>query len=92
MISWCFTPHVFSICKDMFNTFLQKIIHQPKAEIYVVDVGAEFIKTPGNVLKVIPTHSEWFGVTYKEDAPGVESSINALVASGAYPQSLWGNV
>ena len=89
---WCFTPHVFSICKDMFNTFLQKNIHQPKAEIYVVDVGAEFIKTPGNVLKVIPTHSEWFGVTYKEDAPGVESSINALVASGEYPQSLWGNV
>lgn len=89
---WCFTPHVFSICKDMFNTFLQKNIHQPKAEIYVVDVGAEFIKAPGNVLKVIPTHSEWFGVTYKEDAPGVESSINALVASGEYPQSLWGNV
>ncbi len=89
---WCFTPYVFSICKDMFNTFLQKNIHQPKAEIYVVDVGAEFIKTPGNVLKVIPTHSEWFGVTYKEDAPGVESSINALVASGEYPQSLWGNV
>jgi UTP-glucose-1-phosphate uridylyltransferase len=89
---WCFTPYVFSICKDMFNTFLQKNIHQPKAEIYVVDVGAAFIQIPGNALKVIPTHSEWFGVTYKEDAPGVESNINALVARGEYPQSLWENV
>ncbi len=89
---WCFTPYVFSICKEMFNTFLQKNINQPKAEIYVVDVGAEFIKMPDNALKVIPTHSEWFGVTYKEDAPGVESNINALVGKGEYPQSLWGTV
>jgi UTP-glucose-1-phosphate uridylyltransferase len=87
---WCFTPYVFSICKEMFNTFLQKHIHQPKAEIYVVDVGAAFIKMPDNVLKVIPTDSEWFGVTYKEDAPGVEKNIKALVAQGEYPRSLWG--
>ena len=73
----------------MFNTFLQKNLNQPKAEIYVVDVGAEFIKMPDNALKVIPTRSEWFGVTYKEDAPGVESNISALVAKGEYPQSLW---
>ena len=86
---WCFTPYVFSICKEMFNTFLQKHINQPKAEIYVVDVGAAFIKMPDNVLKVIPTDSEWFGVTYKEDAPGVEKNIKALVAQGEYPRSLW---
>lgn len=89
---WCFTPYVFSICKDMFDSFLQKNIHQPKAEIYVVDVGAEFIKMPDNGLKVIPTSSEWFGVTYKEDAPGVEKSITQLVSNGDYPASLWGAV
>lgn len=86
---WCFTPHVFSICKEMFNIFLKKNINQPKAEIYVVDVGAAFIQTPGNVLKVVPTASKWFGVTYKEDAPGVEKEIRALVEQGEYPQSLW---
>lgn len=86
---WCFTPYVFSICKEMFNTFLQKNLDQPKAEIYVVDVGAEFIKMPDNNIKVIPTDSEWFGVTYKEDAPGVAGNINALVAKGEYPQRLW---
>lgn len=86
---WCFTPYVFSICKSLFDQFLQERIHESKAEIYVVDVGAAFIKMPDNALKVIPTHSEWFGVTYKEDAPGVESNIQALVKNGEYPASLW---
>lgn len=86
---WCFTPYVFSICKDMFDEFLQHNIDQPKAEIYVVDVAAKFITQPDNVLKVIPTKAEWFGVTYKEDAPVVEASINSLVTRGEYPESLW---
>ena len=87
---WCFTPSVFEICQTMFDSFVKKNINNPKAELYVVDVGAEFIRVPGNVLKVIPTSAEWFGVTYKEDAPGVEASIRSLVTSGEYPQSLWG--
>jgi len=86
---WCFTPYVFSICKEMFEAFLQNNLHQPKAEIYVVDVAAKFITLPDSVMKVIPTQSEWFGVTYKEDAPVVENSINTLVTRGEYPQSLW---
>ena len=38
---------------------------------------------------VIPTASEWFGVTYKEDAPAVEKSLHALIAKGEYPERLW---
>ncbi|MCC6288167.1 MAG: nucleotidyltransferase [Chitinophagaceae bacterium] len=86
---WCFTPYVFSICKEMFDEFLKKNLSQPKAEIYVVDVAAKFITLPDSVMKVIPTKSEWFGVTYKEDAPEVENSINTLVNKGEYPASLW---
>ena len=86
---WCFTPYVFSICKEMFEDFLTKNINQPKAEIYVVDVAAKFITLPDSAMRVIPTKSEWFGVTYKEDAPVVEANINALVNNGEYPKSLW---
>lgn len=73
----------------MFESFLEKNLHQLKAEIYVVDVAAKFITLPDSALKVIPTQSEWFGVTYKEDAPEVEKNIKALVAQGEYPNSLW---
>lgn len=86
---WCFTPHVFSICKELFDTFLKTNLHQPKAEIYVVDVAARFITMPGNVLKVVPTAAKWFGVTYKEDAPDVKNNINALISKGEYPERLW---
>ncbi len=86
---WCFSPYVFSICKELFDAFLEKNLHQPKAEIFVVDVAAHFITQPDNVLKVIPTDAAWFGVTYKEDAPQVEKEIRSLVEKGVYPPSLW---
>jgi hypothetical protein len=37
----------------------------------------------------VPTRSTWFGVTYKEDAPMVAKSLNALIEAGEYPESLW---
>lgn len=86
---WCFTPYVFTICKELFDEFLKTNLNQPKAEIFVVDVAANFITLPDNALKVLPTDAAWFGVTYKEDAPDVKREIEALVSSGAYPPSLW---
>jgi hypothetical protein len=35
-------------------------------------------------VRVIPTNSDWFGVTYREDRPRVVESIAQLVSSGAY--------
>jgi hypothetical protein len=39
-------------------------------------------------VKVLPTTGAWFGVTYPEDKPRVMESVRALIASGAYPESL----
>jgi hypothetical protein len=41
------------------------------------------------VIKIIPTSSQWFGVTYKEDAPEVKESLDELVKAGEYPPELW---
>ena len=40
-------------------------------------------------VEIIPTTSSWFGVTYKEDAPFVEKSLNDLIKKGEYPERLW---
>jgi hypothetical protein len=37
----------------------------------------------------VPTTAQWFGVTYKEDAPAVKASLDALINAGEYPTSLW---
>ena len=35
-------------------------------------------------VRVIPTKAIWFGVTYKEDRPGVVESLRRLHAEGIY--------
>jgi hypothetical protein len=48
-----------------------------------------YINNGKGKIKVIPTSSQWFGVTYKEDAPNVKESIRALIETGVYPANLF---
>jgi dTDP-glucose pyrophosphorylase len=86
---WCFDLSVFSYIKDLFHQFLRENINDPKSEFFIPIVADAFIKQKRGVIKVIPTSSQWFGVTYKEDAPAVRQSVKALIDSGEYPTSLW---
>jgi MobA-like NTP transferase domain len=85
---WCFDPSFFSYTQKVFREFLQQNINDPKAEFFIPIVGDRFIHE-GGTIEVIPTSSEWFGVTYKEDAPAVEKSLHALIKAGEYPERLW---
>lgn len=86
---WCFHPSIFAISQVMFLEFVQANAGNPKAEFFIPIVADEFSRTGKGVIPVIPTSSEWFGVTYKEDAPSVQASLDALVAKGEYPDNLW---
>lgn len=85
---WCFHPSFFDYTQKVFREFLQKNIDDPKAEFFIPIVADRFIKE-GGTIEVIPTASEWFGVTYKEDAPEVEKNLRELVNKGEYPERLW---
>lgn len=85
---WCFHPAFFGYTQKVFREFLQNNINDPKAEFFIPIVADRFIKD-GGTIEVIPTSSEWFGVTYKEDAPQVEKSLRALIENGEYPERLW---
>ena len=86
---WCFSPSIFPYSEKLFNDFLGKNLGNIKSEFFIPIVADEFIGSGNGVIKVIPTSAQWFGVTYKEDAPGVKASLDALVASGEYPTALW---
>lgn len=86
---WCFHPSIFNFIEEEFKIFLAKNSSDPKAEFLIPFTADQFIKKGLGVIKVLPTDAQWFGVTYKEDAPVVTESINKLVNSGAYPQKLW---
>lgn len=88
---WCFSPAAFDYSEKLFHKFIKEKGTVPKSEFFIPIVGDQFIKEEGCAIKVVPTDAQWFGVTYKEDAPVVQESINQLVASGAYPEALWPN-
>ncbi len=86
---FCFGPSYIDMCAEEFDAFLDKNIDSPKAEFLIPTMADRFIKSGRGVLQMIPTSAKWFGVTYKEDAPVVKASVDALVASGEYPANLW---
>jgi Nucleotidyl transferase len=86
---WCFDSFVFPFIEKIFREFLAKSGQDPKSEFFIPIIGDRFIHEGKGQIKIIPTASSWFGVTYKEDAPGVQESINNLVAGGEYPAKLF---
>jgi UTP-glucose-1-phosphate uridylyltransferase len=86
---WCFHPSLFDFLEKEFSEFLKQNINNSKAEFLIPHSADRFIKTGKGVIKVIPTAAQWFGVTYKEDAPVVQRKLDALVKDGAYASSLW---
>ena len=85
---WCFDPSFFSYTQNIFASFLEQYGKELKSEFFIPIVADQFIKE-GGTIEVVPTSSLWFGVTYKEDAPFVQQSLNKLIKDGEYPSSLW---
>jgi len=86
---WCFHQDSFEYIQQLFQKFLKENADNPKAEFFIPIVGDAFIKDKNGKIKVIQTSAQWFGVTYKEDAPGVKQSIESLIENGVYPRQLW---
>lgn len=86
---FAFAPNFIDHCERYFGEFLDKEINNPKSEFFIPLVVDKVVKNEQADVKVIPTSAQWFGVTYKEDAPTVKNDINNLVTNGNYPASLW---
>ena len=86
---WCFHQSLFAATEKLFHQFVKDNSHNLKSEFFIPIIAEDFMEHHGGSVKVIPCSSQWFGVTYKEDAPVVKASIDKLVADGEYPTSLW---
>jgi hypothetical protein len=89
MNMWGFTPELFGGLMEQFEVFLQNKIGDLKAEYYI-PLGVDALIHQGREqIRVLPTSSRWFGVTYQEDKPLVQRELLKLVESGEYPTQLW---
>ncbi len=86
---WGFDPSVFDFIQKLFSKFLEENGENIKSEFFIPIIGDAFIGDQNHKIKVINTSAQWFGVTYREDAPEVKKSIESLIESGAYPKKLW---
>lgn len=89
MNMWCFTPDYFALSEAIFEEFLEKNINELKKEFYIPFAIDCMIKTGSAKCDVLATPSHWFGVTYKEDRPGVVAKFAELVEKGIYPSPLY---
>lgn len=81
---WGFTPTVFSEIEKQFVDFYPKNKDNLKSEFYIPKVVDQMLKDEAAQVKVIPTEAKWFGVTYKEDTPGVNAALAAFDKEGKY--------
>ena len=89
MNMWCFTPDYFEKSGAIFEDFLEKNIMELKKEFYIPYAIDCMIKDGSSKCDVLATPSHWFGVTYKEDRPGVVEKFAELVREGVYPSPLY---
>ncbi|MBR2876501.1 MAG: nucleotidyltransferase [Clostridia bacterium] len=91
MNCWCFPSSFINEIEKYFKEFLDDaLVNNPlKSEFYLPFIVKDMLHENKCTVKVLETAAKWFGVTYKEDKPGVVESVNALVKNGVYPEILW---
>ena len=85
---WGFTPEVFEMLEQRFVDFLTSRA-DAKAEFLIPDALNDIIAAGEARAQIIPTDDAFFGVTHPEDRADVQQKLQALVASGEYPQRLF---
>jgi choline kinase len=89
MNMWGFTPGYFVHSDRLFKAFLQANAQHPTAEFYIPYAVNELIQSRTAAVRVLPTVSQWFGVTYREDREAVEKKLAELHEEGVYPERLF---
>jgi len=89
MNMWGFTPDYFEKSAAIFKSFLEKNINELKAEFYIPYAIDCMIKDGSGKTQLLSTPSRWFGVTFKEDRPGVVAKFQELADKGVYPTPLY---
>ena len=86
MNMWGLTLEFMQTLEDGFKEFFANMGNKDilKAE-YLLPIYIDELLQAGRVsVKVLDTNDKWFGVTYKEDTPGVNAALAAFDKEGKY--------
>jgi len=85
---WGFTPAVLPLLHAQFATFLQERGNDAGAEFLIPTAAMQHLQAGTASYRVLPTRSDWFGLTFPEDTEGVRARIAESHARGDYPDHL----
>ena len=86
---WGFSPDIFTHLEEKLKKFLATQINSEKGEFFIPMVVDELIRENRAKVKVLPSKSRWFGVTYKKDKEKAELTLRQMISRGIYPARLW---
>ncbi len=89
MNMWGFTPDYFEKSGEIFKTFITEHGNELKAEFYIPYAIDCMIRSSQAQTVLLSTPSHWFGVTFKEDRPGVVTKFQEFADKGIYPTPLY---
>ena len=90
MNMWGLTPDFFNILENGFDEFLSGVESTDlKAEYLLPTIIGELLEKGELNVKVLKSHDQWFGVTYKEDREAVMNAVKNLIDKGVYPSVLY---
>lgn len=86
---WGFMPGLMQALEERFPIWLQGHAADPKAEWFIPFVVDDLIREGRADVRVLPTDSPWFGITYRDDRSRVAAAVRRLIDAGCYPADLW---
>ena len=86
---FAFNKDLIAHLREMFPLWLKDNINVDKSEFLIPTVIDELVNKGKATMKILNTDSVWFGVTYKEDKPGVVKALKELVDKGVYKEGLY---
>ena len=91
MNMWAFTADFMGILEESFVRYLSPLTEETVNEgEFLVPISVDRLISAGICsVRVLPTDSKWFGMTYEEDVALVKESIKESIAKGDYPEKLW---
>jgi hypothetical protein len=89
MNMWGFTPELFAPLAELFTTFRRQQAEAADAEFYLPAAVQRLVQDRAAVVRVLPSRSRWFGVTYPADRENAARVLQQLAADGTYPSPLF---
>lgn len=88
---WGFQLNMMQEIERRFTPFLAENLpkNPMKCEYFLPLIPNQLIQEGKGTVRIIPTPEKWYGITYHDDLPALQSAVQRMKAQGLYPDSLW---